>query len=369
MEKRIGSMENLVINKNFWNNKKVFITGHTGFKGSWLSVWLESLGAKVTGFSHKRLASPNLFEVARIDKVITNSIFGDLRDLQTIKKALVQSKPDIVIHLAAQSLVRYSYENPVETYATNVMGLVNLFEAVKSCSSVRSLLNITTDKCYENKEWLWPYRENDPMGGLDPYSNSKACSELITNAYRHSFFNYDDMNRHGVGLASARAGNVIGQGDWAEDRLIPDIFRALDKKKPVNIRFPNAIRPWQHVLEPLAGYLLLSENLYKNASQYADSWNFGPKSDDTKSVQWVVQYIIDNLGFGEWLIEDKKFPHEANLLKLDSTKARVVLGWKPQLSIEKSLDSIIHWHKLKPHGADARNIMLNQIKNYSSIKK
>ena len=270
------------MDKLFWRNKKVFLTGHTGFKGAWLSLWLQHLGAEVTGFALKPPSNPSFYDVTDISKNMV-SIEGDVRDFNALKEALVNSNAEIVFHLAAQSLVRLSYENPIETYSTNIMGTVNLLEAVRNCSSVRSVVNITTDKCYENKEWLWSYRENEPLGGYDPYSSSKACSELVTSSFTNSFFNPKSYEIHGVAIATARAGNVIGGGDWSKDRLIPDILNSVINKQPVKLRNPRSVRPWQHVLEPLDGYLKLAQKLYEAGGEYSSAWNFGPKEEDAKS--------------------------------------------------------------------------------------
>jgi len=284
-------VENLVINPVFWKSKKVLITGHTGFKGSWLALWLQNLGANVTGYSLQPPTNPNLFEIAHVaDKM--NSIIGDVRDLKHLISCFAENRPEIIIHMAAQSLVRTSYDDPVETYSTNVMGTVNVLEAVRHTDSVKVIIIVTSDKCYENKEWLWGYRENEPMGGHDPYSNSKGCAELVTSAYRNSYFHV----KSSVAVASTRAGNVIGGGDWAQDRLIPDIVNAFMEKRPVMIRNPNAIRPWQHVLEPLHGYLMLAERLWDKGHTFAEGWNFGPNEQDAKPVSYVVERLAQLWG-------------------------------------------------------------------------
>lgn len=340
-----------MVNEQFWAGKKVLITGHTGFKGSWLGLWLTQLGARVTGYALQPPTEPSLFELGKINTMV-NSLLGDVRDLDTLIKIFDQVKPEIVIHLAAQPLVRDSYKNPVETYAINVMGTVNVLEAIRQCDSVRAVVNVTTDKCYENKEWLWGYRETEPLGGYDPYSNSKACSELVTAAYRNSFFNPQDYQVHGVAVASARAGNVIGGGDWATDRLIPDFFRAVAQQETVVIRNPSAIRPWQHVLEPLHGYLLLAEKLYTEGPAYAEAWNFGPAETDAKTVGWIINKLCKEWGPGAACAVDKtgNQPHEATYLKLDSSKARLRLGWKPRWNIEQALQKIIEWYKAYEQG-------------------
>jgi CDP-glucose 4,6-dehydratase len=346
------------INQNFWRGKTVLVTGHTGFKGSWLSLWLTSMGAKVVGYALAPPTTPSLFEVARVAEGIV-SIEADVRDGAKLQSTIKFYQPEIVIHMAAQALVRYSYTNPVETYATNVMGTVNLLEAVRQTGCVSVVVNVTTDKCYENKEWLQPYREHEPMGGYDPYSSSKACSELVTAAYRSSFFS------QGVALASARAGNVIGGGDWALDRLIPDIMRSIMDKRPVMIRSPNAIRPWQHVLEPLSGYLLLAEKLYAGNENVAEAWNFGPNEDDTRAVQWIVEKLTQDWGDGaDWVLDKGVHPHEAHYLKLDCSKAKIRLNWQPRWNLPMALENIIAWHKAHLVGQDMREVTLHQIKNY-----
>lgn len=353
---------------DFWQGKRVFLTGHTGFKGGWLSLWLQSLGAEVTGYALNPPTNPSLFEVAKVGDGMT-SIVGDIRDLDMLQRSMKAANPDIVIHMAAQPLVRYSYANPVETYATNVMGTVHLFEAVRQCSNVRSVVNITTDKCYENREWDWGYRENEPMGGYDPYSNSKGCAELVTSAYRSSFFNPADYAKHGVALASVRAGNVIGGGDWAQDRLVPDTIDAFMNGRPVVIRNPHAIRPWQHVMEPLSGYLLLAERLYEQGPNYAEGWNFGPNDTDAKPVEWIVERLANLWGKGaSWSLDMGEHPHEANYLKLDISKARNQLGWAPKLNLGEALELIVGWYRA--YGADQsmQEVVLDQIQQYSKIK-
>lgn len=352
------------MNKKFWNNKRVFITGHTGFKGSWLCLWLDELGAKVTGYSLDPPTKPSLFDLCNINNII-NSIKGDVRDLNILHQAISDTKSEVVIHMAAQPLVRESYHNPVETYAINVMGTVNVLESARKAHGVKALINVTTDKCYENREWLWGYREDEPLGGYDPYSNSKACSELATAAYRNSFFNSAEYATHGVAVASARAGNVIGGGDWAKDRLIVDCINALLQGQKIRIRNPHAIRPWQHVLEPLAGYLKLAEKLYCNGSEFAESWNFGPNDNDAKSVEWIVTKFCQKWqGSAGYYIDKGKHPHEANYLKLDCSKAKCRLNWYPKWNLEKTIDSIIEWIIAYQTGANLREICLKQIAEY-----
>jgi CDP-glucose 4,6-dehydratase len=353
------------MNVEFWRDKKVFLTGHTGFKGSWLCLWLQQLGAQVTGYALQPPTDPSLFEVANVAQGMT-SIIGDIRDGEALAKAMRDAAPDIVIHMAAQPLVRYSYVNPVETYSTNVMGTVHLLEAVRQTPSVRAVVNVTSDKCYDNKEWVWGYRENEPMGGFDPYSNSKGCAELVASAYRNSFFNPAKYNEHKVALASVRAGNVIGGGDWAADRLIPDILRAISDGKPVVIRSPHAIRPWQHVLEPLSGYLLLAEKLYTQGVDYAEGWNFGPNDEDAKPVQWIVERLTEQWGDGaSWQLDGGDHPHEAHYLKLDCSKARMRIDWQPRWQLARTLEMIVAWQRAWLAKEDMRSFTLKQIKQYA----
>jgi len=355
------------MNKPFWSGKRVFLTGHTGFKGSWLSLWLQSLGAELTGYALNPPTNPSLFDAGIVGAGM-RSVIGDVRDLTSLKKAMVDANPEIVIHMAAQPLVRYSYTNPVETYATNVMGSVNLLETVRNTRGVKAVLNVTSDKCYENREWAWGYREDEAMGGYDPYSNSKGCAELVTAAFRSSFFNSTNYKDHGVAVASARAGNVIGGGDWAVDRLIPDFIRAIVAGETVIIRSPNAIRPWQHVLEPLSGYLLLAENLYNHGSKYAEAWNFGPDDSDAKSVEWIVNQLVNNWGLdvGFKIDSSEANLHEAHFLKLDCSKARMQLGWKPQWNSTEAIRRICAWHKAYIVGQDMKKYTLDEIKQYQS---
>ena len=346
------------MNLDFWKNKKVFITGHTGFKGGWTVMWLHKLGAIVKGYALEPNTTVSLFEVARISETVESKI-GNICDLDLLQKSLVDFAPEIVIHMAAQPLVRASYVDPVGTYQTNVMGTVNLFEAIRSCDSVKAVVNVTTDKCYQNNEREMGYREDEPMGGHDPYSNSKGCSELATLAYRQSF-----NEKSIVSLASARAGNVIGGGDWSNDRLIPDALKAFSSNNPLIIRNPLATRPWQHVLEPIAGYLELAEKLYLYNDNFAEGWNFGPNDEDCKSVGEVIDLLIK-----KWptkalkLVQDAQ-PHEAQLLKLDISKAKERLDWRPHLCLERTLDSIISWHKSWLNGDDMKNVTFNQINDY-----
>ena len=350
-------MEGLgMIDSMFWQGKRVLITGHTGFKGSWLSIWLQSMGAQVEGVALEPPTSPNLFSEARVADGMVSRII-DIRQGNHLKLAFQDIQPEIVIHMAAQPLVRYSYDHPVETYETNVMGTLHVLEAVRSIESVKVVLNVTTDKCYENREWVWGYRETDPMGGYDPYSSSKGCSELLTAAYRRSFF-----DQKGVAVASARAGNVIGGGDWAENRLVPDMLKAFERDEPVIIRNPDSIRPWQHVLEPLSGYLLLIQRLWENPESFKGGWNFGPHDEDAKPVDWIVDRMVAKWGDrASWHLDQKPNPHEANYLKLDISKSCQALGWKPRWSLDVALDLIISWHKRWLAGEDARKLCESQI--------
>lgn len=355
------------MDRDFWRGKRVFITGHTGFKGSWLSIWLHSLGARVSGYALEPPTSPSLFELCRVEKLVDSTI-ADIRDAGRLKSSISSASPDIVIHMAAQPLVRAAYKNPAETYDINVMGAVNLFDAVRESKGVRAVINVTTDKCYENKEWVWGYREIDPLGGYDPYSSSKACSELVTSAYRSSFFNPEKYDLHKVGVASARAGNVIGGGDWAEDRLIPDCIRALLKGEKITVRNPEAVRPWQHVLEPISGYLMLAERLYKDGRAFAGGWNFGPDDRDVRPVRWIVERMCRECGqTASYEIYAGNHPHEARYLKLDCSKAKDAIGWRPRWNLEKAIDSIMEWTKAYRDGKEMRDVCLSQIEEYSAM--
>ena len=357
-------MEGVGMNSSFWMGKRIFITGHTGFKGSWLSLWLQQLGAKVTGYALQPPTNPSMFDIARVGAGMT-SIIADIRDGNKLTSFMRQAAPDIVIHMAAQPLVRRSYIDPVETYSANVMGTVYLLEAVRQTNSVRAVVNVTTDKCYENKEWLWGYRESDPMGGFDPYSSSKGCAELVTAAYRNSFFNPAKFSQHKVAIATARAGNVIGGGDWAEDRLIPDICRALGSGQSVGIRNPHATRPWQHVLEPLSGYLALAEKLYTKGADFAEAFNFGPAEGDAKPVQWIVEQITHQWGSGaSWHLDIESQPHESHFLKLDCSKARSELSWSPRWKLGEALNAATDWYKAYLSKVDMQKFSLQQIEKY-----
>lgn len=350
------------VNATFWKGKKVFITGHTGFKGSWTSLWLQDMGAIVKGYALAPNTNPNLFTTAKVAEKMESQI-GDITALESISKAMKSFNPDVLIHMAAQPLVRLSYKEPVQTYATNVMGTVNVLEAARGCSNLKAIVSVTTDKCYENKEWAWGYRENEPMGGHDPYSSSKGCAELVTAAYRSSFFNSPDV----ASLASARAGNVIGGGDWADDRLIPDILKAFEKNEPVIIRNPLATRPWQHVLEPISGYLVLAQNLYQEGNTFAEAWNFGPKDEDCQPVSWILDKMVAKWGKGaSWVLDQNNNPHEAGYLKLDCSKAAMQLNWYPKWNLEYTLESIINWHQQYISGKNIQEQCLLEIAKYQN---
>lgn len=357
----MGLIMRAQISPDFWKGKRVFVTGHTGFKGSWLCLWLQSMGAMVKGFSLEPPTNPALFDEASVADDMESEI-GDIRDLDSIANSLKVFNPDILIHMAAQPLVRLSYKNPVETYSTNVMGTVHVLEAARQCSNLRAIVNVTTDKCYENKEWDWGYREDEPMGGHDPYSNSKGCMELVTSAYRKSFFCDGTIN-----LASARAGNVIGGGDWALDRLIPDALKAFEQNIPVVIRSPNSIRPWQHVLEPLSGYLILAQKLFENKNKYDQAWNFGPKDDDARTVEWILSKMTRLWGEGAtWNIDNDQQLHEANYLKLDISKAKNKLSWEPTWNLSNTLNRIVAWQKSWLSGSNVKFICIDEINSYVS---
>jgi len=347
-----------MIDQEFWKGKRVFLTGHTGFKGSWLSLWLFSLGAEVRGYALNPPTSPSLFNEAKINSIIDSQI-GDIRDQDALHESMTEFNPDILIHMAAQPLVRYSYDNPIETYEVNVIGTAKVLEAARSCPDLKAIVNITTDKCYENDDRSEGYMENDPMGGYDPYSSSKGCAELVTSSYRRSF-----LQEQGVGLASVRAGNVIGGGDWADDRLIPDILRSFEKNKPVIIRNPKATRPWQHVLEPLSGYLILTQNLYKNQKKYAEGWNFGPNEKDVQPVDWILDKMISKWPNSSWELDNNSNPHEAGFLKLDISKAKSKLNWSPVWELSQALEKIVIWHQAWINKDDMQAVCLTEIEEY-----
>ena len=351
------------MNSEFWRGKRVFLTGHTGFKGGWLALWLQSMGAQVYGYALRPPTKPNLFTIARVEEGMAASTVADIRDAMVLSDAMQSAHPEIVIHMAAQPLVRYSYAEPVETYAVNVVGTINLLEAVRATPGVRAVVIVTTDKCYENREWIWAYREDEPMGGHDPYSSSKACVEILTAAWRRSY-----LEKNRVAVATVRAGNVIGGGDWATDRLIPDFLHAIDKGETLRVRSPEAIRPWQHVLEPLSGYLRLAECLLTEGCAYGEAWNFGPADEDARSVRWIVERLVAAFPGATWGCEQDLQPHEAHFLKLDSSKARARLGWKPRWSLETALDKTMEWHSDWLQGKEMREVSLAQIAEYASWK-
>ncbi|WP_029978816.1 CDP-glucose 4,6-dehydratase [Pseudomonas sp. PH1b] len=351
-------MEALELN-GFWSGKKVFLTGHTGFKGGWLALWLRELGAEVQGYALPAATTPSLWQEAGLDRLITGDL-ADIRDLAAITRAVQAFAPDVVFHLAAQPLVREAYRTPVETYATNVMGTVNLLEAVRQCPGVGAVVVITTDKCYENREWVLPYREYDALGGFDPYSNSKACVELLCASYRNSF-----LHASGTALATARAGNVVGGGDWSPERLVPDIFRAWQRNEEVILRYPQATRPWQHALEPLMGYLMLAKALFEDGVQYAGAWNFGPDSSNVATVQSIVSQLAELWPTPvRWAVEPGVQPHEASLLALDSNKAQTELGWTPRWSLATTLERTLAWNLAWQHGEDMYTFTRKQIADY-----
>lgn len=356
------------MNNKFWSGKRVFLTGHTGFKGSWLSLWLQKLGADVVGYALEPVHSNSLFTAANVAEGM-QSVIGDICDGQKLARSMQNHSPEIVFHFAAQALVRESYLNPVSTFETNVMGTVNLLEAARHVPAVKAVVIVTTDKCYENREWLWGYRENEAMGGYDPYSSSKGCAELVTAAYRRSFFGTTSNGLlHTASIASARAGNVIGGGDWAKDRLIPDSVAAFLERRPVSIRHPNATRPWQHVLEPLSGYLALAEKLFTYGHSFAQAWNFGPRNDDSQSVGWVMDRMVKLWGEpAQWVQSDGEHAHEAQLLKLDISKANALLDWHPRTNLEDALRLTIDWYKLFSQGESSKSLCQKQIEYFSAL--
>ena len=346
----------MLVKRSIWEGRRVMVTGHTGFKGGWLALWLRELGADVTGFALPPSTAPSFFQQVDIAGLVTH-VEGDIRDLAPFEQAIADARPEIIFHLAAQPLVRHSYASPVETYATNVMGTVHLLDACRRVDGIRAVVCVTSDKCYENREWVWPYRETDPMGGHDPYSSSKGATELAIASYRRSYF------ADGPLVASVRAGNVIGGGDWAPDRLVPDIIRALLAGETPSIRAPGSVRPWQHVLDALSGYLLVGERLLDGDDTVATAWNFGPMDDDSRPVAWVANELLRHWGAGGWDAPDHPQVHEATLLKLDCSKARSALGWCPRIRLGEALRDIAEWHKLVADGTDAREVSLRQIRN------
>ena len=355
-----------------WHGKRVFLTGHTGFKGGWLALWLASKGAIVRGYSLDPYTTPNLFEAARIGTLIED-VRGDIRDGASLEQALSSFAPEVVFHMAAQPLVRYSYVDPIGTFETNVIGTARVLDAVRRTPSVRAVVSVTTDKCYENKEWLWGYRETDPLGGYDPYSSSKACAEIVSAAYRQSYFPVGKLKEHSCAVATVRAGNVIGGGDWSTDRLIPDLIRGFVAGQPALIRRPDAIRPWQHVLEPLHGYLLLAEKLLtpdrEQAGRYATAFNFGPFDDDAQTVGWIVERLVGFWGGGaQWVLDPETGVHEAGYLKLDASRARAELGWHPRLKLETALGWLVAWYQAHVSGEDVQKLTLAQIAEYEALE-
>ena len=357
-----------MVNRLFWRGRKVLVTGHTGFMGSWLSLWLNALGAKVTGYALEPPTEPNLFQQARV--TLSHSICADIRNFQRLKAAMAECRADVIIHMAAQSVVRRGYEDPMETYSSNVMGTVHVLEALRQLARPCVLVNVTSDKCYSNREWVWGYREDEPMGGHDPYSNSKGCAELVTSAYRESFFPVESIEGHQIAVASARAGNAIGGGDWTSHQLIPDLVKAFIARRPCPIRNPTAIRPWQFVLEPLHGYLLIAERLAENRAQFASSWNFGPAETDAQHVSWIADRLASLWGNGAaWICDSTVHPPESGSLKLDAAKARAYLGWHPVLPLKSALDWIVEWYRAFETGADLGKVTRAQIERYEELLK
>lgn len=356
-----------MLNRSFWKGRRVFLTGHTGFKGSWLSLWLEALGANVTGYALDPPTQPNLFEQVGVARSL-HSVCADLRDFPRLQSVIDECRPDVIIHMAAQSVVRRGFEDPIETYSSNVMGTVHLFDALRRLRQPCVVVNVTSDKCYANREWVWGYRENEPMGGRDPYSNSKGCAELVTAAYRESFFSPESIERHGVAIASARAGNAIGGGDWTSDQLIPDLMRAFLAGQSCLIRNPAAVRPWQFVLEPLRGYLMLAERLTEDACSFASAWNFGPAETDAKPVSWIADELTRCWGNGaSWNHDAGTHPREAHFLKLDASKSRACLNWHPLLPLNAAIEWIVEWYRAFQSGADLQHLTRVQIERYEAL--
>jgi CDP-glucose 4,6-dehydratase len=359
----------MMLSRSFWQGRRVFLTGHTGFKGSWLSLWLHSLGADVTGYALEPPTQPNLFEQAKVEGSLI-SISGDIRDFPRLKSAIADCSPEVVIHMAAQSVVRRGYEDPIENYSSNVMGTVHLLEALRQLKTRCVVVNVTSDKCYANREWVWGYREDEPMGGRDPYSNSKGCAELVTAAFRDSFFPPELIEQHGVALASARAGNAIGGGDWTSDQLIPDLMRAFIAGRPCLIRNPSAFRPWQFVLEPLRGYLLLAERLAADGPRFASGWNFGPVDSDAMPVSWIADELVRSWGNqASWSQDSAVHPREAHALKLDASKAGSYLDWHPALPLQQALSWIVEWYRAFQDQADLQQLTLKQITQYEALTR
>lgn len=356
-----------MLNHSFWQGRSVLLTGHTGFKGSWLSLWLDMLGTNVTGYALDPPTEPNLFQEAAVGGSI-RSIYGDVRDFPRVKTVVAECNPDVVIHMAAQSVVRRGYEDPIETYSSNVMGTVNVLEAIRQLGRPCVVVNVTSDKCYMNCERDWGYREDDPMGGRDPYSNSKGCAELVTTAYRESFFPLTSIERHGIALASCRAGNAIGGGDWTRDQLVPDLIRAFLANRHCLIRNPSAIRPWQFVLEPLRGYLMVAERLAEEPRRAATGWNFGPADDDARPVSWIADQLAGMWGTGaSWTRDEGMHPREAHFLRLDASRARACLGWHPLLPLHHALEWIVEWYRAFQSAGDLQRLTRAQIERYESL--
>jgi CDP-glucose 4,6-dehydratase len=356
------------MDRSFWNGRRVLLTGHTGFKGAWLSLWLQSTGAQVRGYALEPPTRPSLFEIAFVERGMVSQL-ADVRDPVALREAMASFRPEVVLHLAAQTVVRTSYELPVDTFDTNVVGTARVLDAVRRAESVRAIVVVTSDKCYENRGWLWPYREDDTLGGHDPYSTSKACAELVTTSYLRSFFSGHSAADRAVGIATVRAGNVLGGGDWTKDQLVPDCIRAFMEGTPVRLRFPEAVRPWQFVLEPLNGYLTLAEHLCKDAAAFSGAWNFGPAEDDARTVSWIVEQLVSLWGEGarsETIPQDH--PHEAGLLRLDSSKARSLLGWRPTLQLSDALDWTVNWYRAYQRGDDLRELTIDQIRRFESAE-
>jgi CDP-glucose 4,6-dehydratase len=353
--------------RTFWSGRRVFLTGHTGFKGSWLALWLEALGADVTGYALEPPTEPSLYQEAGVERGL-RSIIADIRDYDRLKAAIAASRPEVILHLAAQSVVKRGYADPIETYGSNVMGTVHLFEAVRTLGTGCAIVNITSDKCYAHRSSGAPYREDDPMGGDDPYSNSKGCAELVTTSFRQSYFAPDSLARHGVALASARAGNAIGGGDWTADQLIPDLIRAFIAERPCLIRSPGGIRPWQFLLEPLRGYLMLAERLGGQGAEFASGWNFGPVDSDAKPVSWIADRLQQSWGgSARWTRDAGAHPAEAAVLRLDASKAAASLGWRPAIGLDVTLDWIVQWYRGWAAGEDARSLTQGQISRYEHL--
>lgn len=364
MDVQAGAVEEVVTEPATgasWNGRRVFVTGHTGFKGGWLCLWLHRLGAQVHGYALSPPTEPSLFAEAHVERLLASHTIGDVRDAEGLGHAVRSARPEVVFHLAAQPLVRDSYRRPVETYGVNVMGLVHLLEAVRAAGGVKAVVNVTSDKCYENREWEWGYREHEALGGHDPYSSSKACAELVTAAYRRAF-----LAEAGVAIATARAGNVVGGGDWAPERLVPDVLRAYDAGRALILRSPGATRPWQHVLEPVSGYVMLAARLLEGGGACAEAWNFGPSDDDARTVGWIVEHIRAHVPGLSWSADGSAQPHEATYLKIDSSKARARLAWRPRWTVELALGAMLEWHMAWRQGRDMQAFTLGQIEAYQT---